>query len=109
MEMAQTRKERVLRLQEKLKKIPGVKDAYFQPPPSVKMKYPCIRFSLDDDWTLYADNQRYSTRWRYSVVVIDRDPLSEIPIKVMDAFRHVGFDRFYTADNLNHYVMTLYD
>ena len=80
---------------------------YFQPPPSLAMEYPCIVYSRDNVKTEYADDQPYKLRTRYQVTVIDRDPDSPIPAKVA-ALPSALFDRFYTADNLNHDVYQLF-
>jgi hypothetical protein len=80
---------------------------YFQPPPSMVMEYPCIVYSRDFVKLEYADDQPYKNRTRYQVTVIDRDPDSPIPSKVA-ALPLASFDRFYTADNLNHDVYQLF-
>lgn len=80
---------------------------YFQPPPTLVMEYPCIRYSLDDMNTTFANNTPYTNKKRYSVTVIDRDPDSNIPDTVAELPMCV-FDRFFTADNLNHVVFKLF-
>jgi len=80
---------------------------YFQPPPNVQMAYPCIVYSRDWALTNFADDKPYKHRKRYQVTVIDRDPDSEIPAKIA-ALPLCVFDRFYTADNLNHDVYKLF-
>lgn len=88
--------------------IEGVRKAYFQPPASVQMVYPCIRYSKASPATKHADNMRYFGLNRYNLIVIDKDPDSEIPQRILDAFDYCSIDRVYTADNLNHTSMTLY-
>ena len=82
-------------------------NVYFQPPPSVRMDYPCIVYHRDYELTNYADDIPYKRRKRYLVTVIDRDPDSGIPDKVASLPLCV-YDRFYTADNLNHDVYKLF-
>lgn len=82
-------------------------NVYFQPPPTLTMKYPCIVYSKEDVDTTHANNIPYKNTKRYSVTVIDRDPDSEIPDKVAELPLCV-FDRFFTADNLNHDVFKLF-
>lgn len=96
-----------LELQTLLETLLGSRNVYFQPPASISMQYPAIRYSLNDIENLHADNQVYSQRKSYSVTLIDWNPdnvyvdkLSELPM--------CSFDRHYVADNLNHYVFTLY-
>lgn len=100
--------ERRLEFHAKLESIPGVKKAYFQAPSTVKMKYPCVRYNRDGAWQPHANDRMYQFQWRYSVVVIDPNPDTKIPELLAKSFPHTRFDRFYTADNLNHYVFTIY-
>lgn len=79
----------------------GSNEVYFQPPASVKMQYPAIvyrRYNIDN---AHADDGVYKQSLEYEVIVIDRDPDSEIVMKVsrLPRCRH---ERHYTADGLNH-------
>lgn len=94
-------------LQTLLEKIPGVAKVYFQPPPSVRMEYPCIRYSFSSDWNRHADDMKYIGKKRYSVMVISTDPDTEI-VDELRKLRYCSLDRVYTADNLYHFVFTLY-
>ena len=87
--------------------ISGTENVYFQPPPTVQMKYPCVVYHRDYELVNHADDLPYKRRKRYSVTVIDRDPDSAIPDKIAELPLCV-FDRFYTADNLNHDVYKLF-
>lgn len=82
-------------------------NVYFQPPANVQMQYPCIVYKRDYAQTRFADNSPYSHTKRYMVTVIDRDPDSAIPDQVA-ALPLCIFNRFYTADNLNHDVFNLF-
>lgn len=92
----------------KFEEIEGVKKAYFQPGRSTKLVYPCIIYNISDIDVDRADDRAYQQRTRYSVEVIDPDPDSDIPHRLVQAFRMCSYDRFYTADNLNHHVYTIY-
>lgn len=96
-----------LELQTILIGILGSEQVYFQPPPTVLMSYPCIVYQRDYELTNFADDKPYKTRRRYQVTVIDRDPDSVIPAKIA-ALPLCVYDRFYTADNLNHDVYKLF-
>lgn len=85
----------------------GSNNVYFQPPPSLQMKYPCIVYQREHVWTEFADDKPYAHTTRYLVTVIDSNPDSAIPEKVA-ALPMCVFDRFYTADNLNHDVYRLF-
>ena len=84
-----------------------VPNVYFQPPTNVKLVYPCIIYKRDFAETEFADNNPYSHTLRYAITVIDRDPDSDIPGKVA-ALPMSIFNRFYTADGLNHDVYNVF-
>lgn len=94
-------------LQLLLENLLGSRNVYFQPPESVKMKYPAIVYALDDINNVHADNGVYSSHKHYSVTVIDSDPDSEFIDKVA-TLPTCRFERYYTSDNLNHWVFSLY-
>lgn len=95
-----------LQLHEELCSILNTRHVYFQPPESVKMKYPAIVYSLDDIKNSYANDGVYLSKRKYLVTVIDGNPDSHIisKVAVLPACR---FNRQYTNDNLNYYVFTL--
>lgn len=90
-----------------LRKTLGSSNVYFQPPETVKLKYPCIIYTLSGERVRHAEGILYFHRDRYTVNVIDKNPDSEIPDKIR-ALPYCTFDRFYTADNLNHFVYTIF-
>lgn len=96
-----------LDLQVLLEGILGSRNVYFQPPATVKMKYPCIIYKRDSVNTDFADDKPYKLKKRYQVTVVDTSPDSDIPGKVA-ALPLCSYDRFYTADNLNHDVYNLF-
>ncbi len=96
-----------LELQSLLTEILGSDHVYFQPPATVIMEYPCIIYKRDFESIKFADDKPYSHRKRYQVIVIDRDPDSVIPDKIAELPLST-YDRFYTAENLNHDVFKLF-
>lgn len=80
---------------------------YFQPPPSVKMVYPAVVCTLNFDWKIQANNNKYVGYKAYTVTIIDRD-IDSILNDVISELPYCQFDRFFTSDNLNHFVYTLY-
>lgn len=85
----------------------GNNNVYFQPPPSVQLKYPCIVYQRDSANTKFANDKLYQNTLRYQVTVISRDPDATIPLRISQ-LQYCLYDRFYTVDNLNHDVFTLY-
>lgn len=71
------------------------------------MNYPAIVYSLDDIDPVYANGGVYLSTIKYSVIVIDDDPDTEIVGKV-SALPLCRFVRPYVSNNLNHYVFELY-
>lgn len=94
-------------LHEILCEVLGSRNVYFQPPESIKMKYPAIVYSRDDIGNSFANDSVYMQSFAYSVTVIDSDPDSEIVAKVSRLPR-CQYDRHYKADNLNHDMFTIY-
>ena len=84
----------------------GSDHVYFQPPASVKMKYPAIRYTRDEIENDFGDNNVYKQSFFYQVTVISSDPDCEVVHKVSHLPMCV-YDRHYVADNLNHDVFTI--
>lgn len=100
--MAKTQQD----LQEFLELLIQSRNVYFQPPASKLMNYPAIVYSLSNIRNNSADNLIYTQHNQYSVTVIDEDPDSEIS-KIVSRIPTCRFDRFFTSDNLNHFVYTI--
>ena len=96
-----------LELQNKLEELLGNKHVYHQPPESLKMEYPCIRYSKTDIDSKYANNIKYINTNLYTVTVIDRRPDNEVIQKILE-LPLSSFDRHYVSNNLNHDVINLY-
>lgn len=98
---------RRLELNQILIELLGTRNVYFQPPATLKMKYPCIVYDRNDFDPIYADDNLYKGTMAYLVTVIDPNPDSEIPDKVR-TLPLCRFVRHYTSDNLNHDVFNVY-
>ena len=97
-----------LDLQSELEELLGTRNVYFNPPASVLMKYPCIRYSRSTIVVQHANNRIFKTTNQYEIVVIDPDPESKIADMILEHFPMCRLDRIYIADNLLHSVLTLY-
>lgn len=80
---------------------------YFQPPTNVQLQYPCIIYERDNAESEFANNSTYHYTKRYMVTAIDRDPDSSLHDKLA-ALPLCTFNRFFTADDLNHDVFNLF-
>lgn len=87
--------------------IMGSKNVYFQPPETIKMRYPAIVYSLATIKKLPADDLSYLKYRAYTLILIDPDPDSEFVDKILE-LPMCTFDRAYAADNLSHWAFTLF-
>lgn len=81
----------------------GDRHVYFQPPESVKMKYPAIRYVLDDIGIKRANDRLYLKTPGYLVTLIDTKPNS----RYVDLILEIPYCKLvntYRADNLNHFT-----
>ena len=100
--------DRRLDLHAKLVGMLGTDNVYFDPPESVKIKYPCIIYTRRSGDSLYANDMPYRFTQSYDVTYIDRNPDSDTLLKIATGFPMVRYDRHYTADNLHHDTFVLY-
>lgn len=80
---------------------------YFQPPETIKMKFPCVVYEISSGNTRYADNGLYAYMNRYTLSYItpnSEDPINDL-IRCLPLCR---FDRRYSQNNLYHNVYDLY-
>ncbi len=97
-----------LELHKEFEELIGNRNVYYQPPASYKIKYPCIVYQQARPSTRKADNFSYLRVPAYSVTIISKDPEFDLPKRMTEHFQYCSEDRFFTADNLNHWALTLY-
>lgn len=95
-----------LELQNLLESILGSRNVYYQPPESIKIKYPAIIYSRNNIDNNFADDIVYMQNHTYQIIVIDANPDSEIVDKISE-LPMCRYNRHYTSDNLNHDVFIL--
>ena len=98
---------RRLELHEILCEVLGSRNVYFQPPAGVKMTYPAIVYSLSGINNRHANDSVYMQRHSYTVTLIDKNP-DNVTVDKLSLLPKCSFDRPFVADNLNHYVFTIY-
>lgn len=81
---------------------------YFSPPDGKELKYPCIIYSLDDDFTRNADNIGFVQYFRYTVTLISRKADNQKLVEQLLALPMCSLSRSYAANNVQHYVFDLY-
>lgn len=102
--MGQTRR---IQFQKILEEILGNENVYYQPPESIKLKYPCIIYEKSDIDVNYADDTAYSMNDLYLVTLIGRNPDTEIPYQILQ-IPSSSFDRRFVSDNLYHDIFRIY-
>lgn len=85
-----------------------VDNAYFQPPESVRLVYPCIVYELYRLNQRFADDKQYRKLPCYSVTVIDKEQDIDWIDVILNSFEYCALERVYNADNLAHYSFILY-
>ena len=100
--------DRRLRLHNELVELLGSNHVYFQEPGKERMHYPCIIYHTSIGRSVNADNKVYIYTDSYDVLVIDEDPDSEIPDKVLKHFSMIRKERPYMADGLHHTPFVLF-
>lgn len=85
----------------------GSENVYFQPPPSLQLKYPCVIYKLDGVKVSHANDKNYLNTKRYLVTVVDRNPDTQTYERVLD-LPHSSLETVLVKDNLNQYVCSLY-
>lgn len=100
--------DRRLELDARLRRILGSNNVYFEPPASLKMKYPCIRYSRSRIDTVNADNTTYLANRRYDIIAIYQDPDSDLADRILFNNEDLKFsnERRYVSDGLHHDVFT---
>ena len=96
-----------LTLHEELVNILGSRYVYFQPPESIKLKYPCIIYERYDISNTFADDDVYLDPRQYRVTIVDPDPDSEI-VNRMAKFKTSRFLSHRVYNELNHDTFNIY-
>jgi hypothetical protein len=94
-------------LHEELKKALGSNYVYYQPPESIKLKFPCIIYDLSNINAVHADDGKYLDYRSYILTLVDYDPDSPIVDRVLD-IPYCKFDRAFKSDNLYHFTFLVH-
>lgn len=80
---------------------------YFQAPPAHKMVYPCVIYSRDNMVKTSADNTMYLVNNMYQVTYIDKNPDSDVPMKILK-LQNSKFTTQFVKDGFYHNVFNIY-
>lgn len=96
-----------LELQTLLEELLGSRNVYYQPPESVKMRYPAIVYERSKIEYRHANDSAYMQSRVYELTVIDDDPESDIVDRIA-LLPMCRYDRRFVSDNLYHDTFTIY-
>ena len=96
-----------LTLQTKLEELLKSKEVHYNPPNSIQMKYPAIRYKKKKKERRFANDAVYTSMDCYEIIVIAAEPDHPVIEKIL-SLPYSSWDRHYTASNLDHDVITLY-
>lgn len=82
-------------------------NVYFQPPPNIKIKYPCIVYSQTGDLKQWANNFGYIYSKQWMVTYISQSSLDPKPNELA-LWPMCEFNRAYTTNGLCHTVYYIY-
>lgn len=96
-----------LDLQTKLETILGSRNVYFQPPESIKIRYPAIVYYLANIAIDAADDTSYNQYNQYVMQYISDDPDNTVVSQLLQ-LPYCRFERRFVADNLYHDNLRIY-
>lgn len=99
--------ENRIKLQSILENVLKSRNVYFQPPPSIKMSYPAIVYSLSNIDLDRANDISYHKKNRYQIIFITKNPEDPVIEKILD-LPFTSFNSSYVSDNLYHYSYTIF-
>ena len=82
-------------------------NVYFQPPESVKLKFPCIIYSMGAIGAQYADNMSYLLHVPYELRYITSEADDEL-VFTLAQLPKCKHGKPYAKDNLYHHPYTIY-
>lgn len=85
----------------------GSSQVYYQPPETVKLKYPCIIYFLSGERDWHANNFPYHRLRSYDMTYITKDP-DDPMVDVLNDLKYCSFGRSYVSDNLHHFTYSIY-
>ena len=97
-----------LQLQYELESLLDSENVYFQPPETVKLKYPCIVYSLDPTYTVQADNRNYIITNRYHIKHIYKSLSNSLKDNFLLNFMMISHDNRMIVDGMYNDDFTLY-
>lgn len=105
--MDKSLEQRTQELQSFLESLLGSRNVYYNPPASLRMRYPAIVYSRSKIENQFASDGVYMQSHRYELTVVTDDADAEI-IQTVSRLPKCSYNRHFVSDNLHHTVFTLY-
>ena len=86
----------------------GISNVYFEPPQSIKLKYPCAVFKRGVISSRHAGNIIYKIDDSFDLTYIRLDPDDDMTHDILNIFRQIRHTRTFVADGLHHDQYKLY-
>ena len=83
----------------------GAERVYFQPPPAIQLRYPCIYMKCDGWQFEYGDNLNYLKTVRYQFTVMSTVVDDEL-FNLMAEYPGMSYASNYCSDGIYHYVFS---
>lgn len=96
-----------LLLQAMLEECLGSRNVYYQPPESLRMQYPAIRYKRRPIVPDRADNIAYRLKHFYELVLIDPNPDSPV-VEKLAMLPYCRHEQHFETEGLNHDMYTIY-
>jgi hypothetical protein len=96
-----------LQLQRELEEMLGNKNVYYQPPESLRMKFPCVVYKKLRGFTRYADDIPYTFQQPYELTYITSEPDSPITYELAMKYPTIRHMNSFVSDNRYHEVFEL--
>ena len=105
--MSRLRTEVQTILETSMENVGYTKHVYYQPPETIKLVYPCIVYDRSRFETRYSNNKVYKDMTKYTVTVMDKDPVSPL-VNELRSIDYCEMEREFVTDNIHHFVFTLF-
>lgn len=83
-------------------------NVYYQPPSTIRMRFPCIVYNKSDVKRLYSNDGMYSRKQQYQITVISPDPDSLTAEELETHFEYCKITNYLNVDNLHNTHLTIY-
>lgn len=85
----------------------GGPNVYYQVPPNMIMKYPCIKYEMKTIGNKHANNTVYLQDTSYTITIMNKE-VDDVVTDKISKLPKCSFDRRFVSDGIYHNVFDLY-